>query len=145
MAEARAAGCPGAARRLTRNHGHRFSAGDGSPGAPEDLRPGEYISVLQVLHEECSLFSTDERFWERREPRRMYYLPGTIKPLRIVSVCLPYVLVEKPGGQHKTLDARRYRLARLTEQFGRAAFEKMKPRNNESKPGAETPIQSPST
>ena len=47
-------------------------------------------------------------------------------PLRIVSICVPFVLAEKPCGKCITLDIRRMRLAKLSDEFGAAAFERLK-------------------
>lgn len=60
-------------------------------------------------------------------PRRILLLPkqGGL-PLRVVEVCLPFVLVEQVDGTHSTLDARRSRFARLTEEYARLAIKRIR-------------------
>jgi hypothetical protein len=86
--------------------------------APEDLRPGMDITVLQFVREYTPLpgcFTDDNAVgktvrWNER-PRRV------VPPLRVVGVCLPLVLAEDPLGVPRTLDVRAVRLARLDEAF----------------------------
>lgn len=99
------------------------------PLAPEDLRVDQYVCVLQVLHEFVPLWCIFEQGWTTPEPVRLSMLPpdgGT--PLRIVEVCVPFVLVEQIDGTHQTLDLRRHRLAALSERFGRRAFKRLRKR-----------------
>ena len=78
------------------------------PLAPEDVRPDQYVSVMHELREQVP-WCFDE---DKTEPRRFLLLPRkTYAPLRIVDVCVPFVLVEQVNGTHRTLDLRRCRLA----------------------------------
>jgi hypothetical protein len=93
--------------------------------APEDLSIGTYVSVSRVVREFTNVLAAmlepsrplTTLTWteppERAEP-----------PLRVVEVCLPYVLAEDPLGRPRTLDVRATRLARVSERFGEAAFER---------------------
>ena len=54
------------------------------------------------------------------QPIRIEYTPcdcGT--PLRVESVCLPFVFVRSPAGTHSTLDVRRTELTRLPNDYAK--------------------------
>ncbi len=97
------------------------------PLAPEDIRRGVYVTLLHVMTEFLPFSLCDEP-WRRPEIVRTLWLPhdGGV-PMKVVEVCLPFVLVEKTDGTHTTLDVRRVRLAALSERFGRRAFKRIKP------------------
>ena len=38
-------------------------------------------------------------------------------PMKVVEVCLPFVLVERATGRHRTLDVRRHKLARVSDRY----------------------------
>jgi hypothetical protein len=65
------------------------------------------------------MFCLDEPSWKPVRPLRVLWLPpafvGSGEPLKVEAVCLPWVLVKESGGAFRTLDTRRYRLARLSE------------------------------
>ena len=90
---------------------------------PEDIRPGDYVSVTHVLGEFLPCFS--EMPWQPVELIRVMMLPWQVQPMKVVEVCLPFVLVRKVSGKHETLDVRRYRLARVSKDFGRKAFKRL--------------------
>ena len=83
--------------------------------APEDVRAGDYVALLHEVHEILS-------FWwcggigtiRPDDPVRIPFIPknGGV-PFRVRSVCLPFILVKAPSGKVRSLDVRRYRLARL--------------------------------
>lgn len=80
--------------------------------APEDLTPGDCITVLQVLHEKNCF----ER--EAGEPTMVWKLPaGVAMPARVLEICLPFVLIETVRGKTRLVDVRRFRLARVSERF----------------------------
>ena len=93
--------------------------------APEDIQPGDYITALYVIVEHYPLP------WERDPaahgpgPVRTLSLPDGTLPARVVEVCLPFVLIKTAPGKHRTIDVRRYRLARVSERFGRSVFEQI--------------------
>lgn len=117
--------------------------------APEDIREGDYLAVLSEIDEflpigvlfECSAFNQPRSL----QPVRVQWLPcGESVPLKVEAVCLPFVLVKAPapvifsifGGSGagapstvlRTLDVRRYRLARLSEAYGKRAYKMLKDR-----------------
>ena len=83
--------------------------------APEDVRAGDYVALLHVVHEVPSFWWCSEIGTIRPdEPVRIPFVPnnGGV-PLRVRSICLPFILVKAPSGKLRNLDVRRYRLARL--------------------------------
>ena len=101
------------------------------PIAPEDIRSGDFVSVLHVICEFLSVSPCDGiPAWQEIEVRRVHLMPWkTEAPMKVVEVCLPYVLVQQPDGSHRTLDVRRARLARVSQRFGRRTFKRLrKPR-----------------
>lgn len=95
--------------------------------APEDVRPGDYVSILNVMGEYLPCFSLDEVAWRSVEPVRVLWMAPSVEPMKVVEVCLPFVLVRLINGEHRTLDTRRYRFARVSREFGRKAFKRGKP------------------
>ena len=91
--------------------------------APEDLAAGQYVTPLTRLREHMPFFCTEEAFKDRAEPYRMTCLPKVRAPVRVVEVCLPFVLIETPKGTTRMIDLRRYRLARVSDRFGRIMFD----------------------
>jgi len=114
--------------------------------APEDIRVGDYLAILNVVHEEVPVMVPSEG-WSAAptsiEPVRMLLLPCSESvPLKVQAVCLPFVLVKSPprpvfgpsGGTTnapallRTLDTRRYRLARLSADYGKRVYKMLKQR-----------------
>ena len=99
--------------------------------APEDVLPGMFITIA-VEHREC--VNTWQLEWHAGSSPpflRWSEIPRDAgKPLRVVGVCLPFVLVQKPSGRTKTLDLRRVELFALTDRFGREAFVRMAQHND---------------
>ncbi len=93
--------------------------------APEDLQPGDYINALHVIVEHYPLPWERDSLAHGPGPVRTLSLPDGTLPARVVEVCLPFVLIKTPQGKHRTVDVRRYRLARVSERFGRSVFEQI--------------------
>ncbi len=96
--------------------------------APEDIRPGDYVSPLHLVCEAPSYWWRDEN-WNlpRDEPVRIRYITNCDgAPLRVKSVCLPFVLVKQPGGKSLSLDVRKCQFARLHEKYARCAWKAFK-------------------
>jgi hypothetical protein len=96
--------------------------------APEDVRPGDFVAVLDELYEIPSyLWREDAALHPRDELVRIRVMPTQDNPPhKVKSVCLPFVLTKNPAGERRTLDLRRARLARLDRDFGRAAWKAYK-------------------
>lgn len=93
------------------------------PIAPEDLAPGVYVSVLYEIEERFPIvMSCDTPV----TPPSLVTYPSIARwsagPVRVVGVCLPFVLVEFDCGMKQQLDVRRARLARVSRAYARALF-----------------------
>jgi len=100
-----------------------ISTGASTAVAPEDLSHGCYIAVLHVIAEHIPFASGAEFFEKHSEPIKIRWLAGPgSPPMKVIDICLPFVLVRQPNGKIRTLDVRRHRLARLSEAYGRRAF-----------------------
>ena len=114
--------------------------------APEDIRAGMYLAVMHEVQERSFFFWEPPEDCGRKQPRHVLRLPsGSGRPLKVESVCLPFVIVRKPttsGGSIHTLDVRRYRCAQLPEEFGRTVFAMFSETKQEPKaPCAEVPSE----
>ena len=96
------------------------------PLAPEDIRPGDYVSLLHIVSEFVSFFCAEDVQFRQIEPVRITRMPYSIEPMEVVEVCLPFVLVRRPDNKHETLDVRRHKVARLSPKFGKKAFKRLK-------------------
>ena len=98
--------------------------------APEDLRCGDYVAVLSVTEEWPSFFwCCDSGMWPRDEPvciRRIDTGDGA--PLKVQSICLPFVFVKGPAGAYRTLDVRLHQLARLSPDYAKKVLKKLRRR-----------------
>jgi hypothetical protein len=98
------------------------------PLAPEDIRQGDFVTPLWVIAEIPS-------FWWRcdswslpiEEPVRIRFLPNYEGvPLKVRSVCVPFVLVKAPSGEQKVLDLRSCQLAKLDSAHATRAWKAIK-------------------
>jgi hypothetical protein len=96
--------------------------------APEEICQGDYVTPLSVIYELPSFWWCAEA-WRLplAEPVRVRYIsPCDGVPLRVQSVCLPFVLAKQPGGHSVTIDIRRCQLARLDRGFARRTWKCIK-------------------
>lgn len=93
---------------------------------PEDVRPGIYVTVSHETFEFVPrLHGKPEAGGV--EPIRVTFIPHHAgRPFKVVSVCLPFVLVKDPWDRHHPFDLRCHRLARLSASFGKTAFKRMR-------------------
>jgi hypothetical protein len=98
------------------------------PLAPEDIRPGDFVAPLYVIAEVPS-------FWWRAdgwnlpidEPVRIRLTPPSDgAPLKVRSVCVPFVLVKTATGGQSTIDVRTCQLARLDAAHAARAWKACK-------------------
>lgn len=103
--------------------------------APEEIRAGDYVTHLHVVCELPALVWCDDMaLTERDEIVRLQFVPESGgEPLKVKSVCLPFVLVKDASGKKRPLDIRRHRLAKLDRGYARAAWTKRKSRKKRSK------------
>lgn len=114
--------CP--APHTTRKRSANTESALAKPLAPEDVRCGDFVAVLHAICEVPSYFWTSESFrLPHNELVRIQHIPDdTGLPLKVKSVCLPFVFVKTPAGERKTLDLRRCRLARLDRKYAKTAW-----------------------
>src|ERR1700722_4762210 len=92
--------------------------------APEDGRAAASVARWKVVEEIPSYCWFGGISTTRPdEPVRVPFVPknGGV-PLRVRSVCLPFILVKAPSGKLRNLDVRLSRLARLDRAHARAAW-----------------------
>lgn len=100
------------------------------PLAPEDLARGDYVALLSVACDyPLIVWLCDPMASQQGEVVRLKHTTDLCRePLRVRSVCLPFVLVKRPSGLHATLDVRSCELARLSEVYGRRAWKALTPK-----------------
>lgn len=98
--------------------------------APEDVRPGDFVALLDEMHELPSFWwCLDSALQAGDRLVRLRMLPTNESlPLRVKSICLPFVLTKEPSGQSRTLDLRRCHIARLDRTFATTAWKAYKKR-----------------
>jgi hypothetical protein len=96
--------------------------------APDDIREDGYVAVLYEVCQLPSFFwCEDATLMPPQQPVRIHLIPDDAGiPYRVKSVCLPFVLVEHPAGQHRTLDLRNCQIARLQTKYAKLAWKKLK-------------------
>jgi hypothetical protein len=105
------------------------------PLAPEDIRVGDFIAPLFEIVEIASYCWYGES-WNLplNEPVRVRYIPTCDPlPLRVKSVCLPFLLATTPAGEPSTIDVRKYQLARLGESHAKRAWKAYRKAKEQSK------------
>lgn len=109
------------------------------PIAPEDVRAGMYIALLHQVEKKSCFWCDcdDDQWWRDRSKRTELSLPWDVEAQFVKAVCLPFVLAETIKGEIETIDTRRYRLARLPKEYGRAAFAKLRRERAKEKAEAE--------
>ncbi len=91
--------------------------------APEDLKCGDFVAVLNEVIEYPSFFWFDLDATKRDELVRIRSIPsGSGMPLKVKAICLPFVFVKPPVGQCETIDIRRVQLVRLNERYGKTVW-----------------------
>jgi hypothetical protein len=98
------------------------------PLAPEEVRIDDLVTVLHITHEYPSFFWCAESFQiPHSEPVRVQFIPddGGL-PLKVRSICLPFVFVKDPAGEPRTLDLRKCRLARLDRDYAKTIWKARK-------------------
>ena len=95
--------------------------------APEDLKIGDFVAVLNEVIEYPSFFWFDLDATNRDELVRIRYIPsGSGMPLKVKAICLPFVFVKPPIGQSETVDIRKVQLVRLNERYGKTVWKDLR-------------------
>ena len=92
--------------------------------APEDIRRGDFVTPLYVIAEIPSFWwCCDAWTLPLDEPVRIRFTPTSDgAPLKVQSVCVPFVLTKTASGEQRTLDVRTCQLARLDRAHGKRAW-----------------------
>lgn len=101
--------------------------------AGDDLEAGQYVAVLAEIREYLSIFWDDRAGCglSPQETVRIPFAPTLAgEPLRIEAICLPFVFVKSPSGEHRSLDIRNVRLARLNAEYAKFVLKKSKRKAN---------------
>lgn len=102
---------------------------------PEDLEVGDYVSY------ESSRYQCPSFLWNCTDPTllpperivEMKLLPSDDNyPMKVESICLPFVLCKKHDKQPELVDVRRADLFRLSKKFSKSAKELLKPDKEKS-------------
>jgi hypothetical protein len=96
--------------------------------APEEVRPGDYVTPLYAVAEVPSFWwYADAWNLPPDEPVRLRFTSTCDgAPLRVKSVCLPFVLAKQSSGIALTIDLRRCQLARLDPAYAKRAWKSLK-------------------
>jgi hypothetical protein len=92
------------------------------PVAPEDLAPGMYICALAAAANAWPDIDCAREGATVRAARVVYIPQDGGVPVRVRSVCLPFVLAETFDGRAQVLDIRMLRIARVRKKHARAVF-----------------------
>lgn len=107
--------------------------------APEDVRVGDDVAIVEITYQVPSFLwcGADAVTMPPERPVRMTYLHAMDQgPLRVESVCLPFVLCQPMKGRGRVLDVRQVQLARLDACFAdqvRSAQKSKKSRKKKSR------------
>ena len=118
----------GPARRLMKSETTTSSETNVSRSlAAEDLRCGDFVAILHEIVEWPSFFwHCDGQLLPPDEPVRIQSrVDGGGTPLKVKAICLPFVFVKKPCGQHRILDVRQHRLVRLSSKYSEPVWKAM--------------------
>ena len=100
--------------------------------AAEDLKCGDFVGILHEIVEWPSfLWSSDPQLLPPHELVRLQCRAsdgGT--PLKVKAICLPFVFVKKPCGQHRILDVRQHRLVRLSGDYAEPVWKALAKRRS---------------
>ena len=96
--------------------------------APEDLRCGDFVSILSEIAEYPSfLWNEDSQLLAPNEPVRIQWRPDDGgMPLKVKAICLPFVFAKAPTGHQRLLDVRQCRLVRLSTDYARSVWKAFK-------------------
>jgi hypothetical protein len=96
--------------------------------APEDICVGDFIAPLFEYYEIAS-YCWHAESWNLplNEPVRVRYVPTCDPvPLRVKSICLPFLLATNAAGEASTVDVRKYQLARLDASHAKRCWKAYK-------------------
>lgn len=94
--------------------------------APEDVRCGDYVAVLDEFFELPSWLWC-ESVTDADQPIRVRYRASEAGlPLRVKAICLPFVFVKSALRQRQTIDVRQVQLVRLDRHYARTVWKELR-------------------
>ena len=91
--------------------------------APEDIRRGHYVAVLNEIEQWFPFCCSTGK----PEPYNVRIVPtDEIVVLQVFEICLPFVTVRKADGSLLTLDVRRHELVRLDDGYARRVIRRLR-------------------
>lgn len=112
---------------MTTNVSSTFGTSLAASVAPEDLRCGDFVAVLNEILEYPSFLWCDAVLGAPEEPVRLRYCAadGGL-PLKIKAICLPFVFVKSPYGISQTIDVRQVQLVRLRKRYAKTVWKDLR-------------------
>jgi len=104
--------------------------------AGEDLRPGDFVTVLNTIVEMPSwLWCPTDLPGPIDEPVRSQYMPRDAgQPHKVVAICLPFVYTEPAEGTGTvTFDIRQNQLVRLSQESGQIVWKRHRKRKKKNR------------
>lgn len=91
------------------------------PLAPEDIVPASFVTIASEQIAAIPCCFEPEQFASGVLPIRLSRIPdGAGKPLFVLEVCVPFVLVRDEKSRVRLLDTRRVALSKVSVAFARA-------------------------
>ncbi len=87
--------------------------------AADDVSVGDFVVVMNVtLQYPSFLWCHEPVAFSRPEMIPLNWMPTDGgKPLKVIAICIPFLLVKKVDGTRETLDLRQCRIARISPEF----------------------------
>jgi len=100
--------------------------------APEDIQIEQWVAVFTVTCEFLPCWAIESPSdIDRIRPVRFAYAPEAAgEPLRVIDVCLPFVLVECVSGAPRVLDLRACTLVAIALRFAKAVRRRRREKGN---------------
>ena len=97
--------------------------------APEDIRVGEHVAILKVSYEYLSFLWCFDSTGDKSTPVRVTFLPfqDVGQPLKVLAVCLPFVVVSRSNSRKFSIDVRACQIGRVHEDYVAAMKPDKKP------------------
>ena len=107
--------------------------------APEDLRRGEFVAVLNRIYEAPSFLWPCTESLAPDEPVRIRWRTreGGL-PLKVSAICLPFVFLKTPKGRYRSIDVRQVDLVRLNGEYARFVWKQLR---RQAKPPTASPAK----
>ena len=90
--------------------------------APEDIVRGQYLVIMGEIEEIEPFFCTSDLLEKQSLPIRYERMCGYIEPIRVLAVCVPFILIRYVTGQVRSLDCRQTRFARVDAAYGQLVW-----------------------